>query len=670
MTGKLYLVDLAGSEKVSKTGAEGQVLDEAKNINKSLSALGNVISALADGNKSHIPYRDSKLTRILQESLGGNSRTTIIICCSPASFNEMETKSTLEFGRRAKTIKNVVIVNEELTAEEWKRRYEKEKEKVSKLKLYVSRVDSELNRWRNGESVSPEEQLSMKDFETSTLSLSESVQNLSSVASSGSVNASATLSSTVIGGHSLLSLASDQMSGDERMKFEEERTRLYAQLDEKDDELDKQSQLIEKLKEQIIEQEELISSCRRDNEVLQVEISRLQSESDSSKEEVKEVLQALEELAVNYDEKSKEVEAKNNEHERLREELDQKVLAFNIITSELDSMKESVIHQKKRVNEMLSNLLKDLSDIGVALGTPASANNHDTTNTDTSSPDKGIEDEFTVARLYISKMKSEVKALASKCHQMEDKEREMKKKLEMNEKEAAEARLSIAQHEAKMKTLNDNIKEVEHKKRSFEEQIDLLTEEVAKLKSADEMNRMASVKKVKEKEDSAEKIKAALEEQIEKHRDTHAKQISLLRDEVADKQETIDALKDSNSKLTLTLDQLQSEYERVKIEETEKSARLQEMISLSDRREQARQDLKGLEETVAKELQTLHTLRKMFVADLQSRVKRSALGSLNANNDENDDPSAGGSAAQKQKITFLENNLDQLTKVHKQVSHE
>lgn len=98
LTGKLYLVDLAGSEKVSKTGAEGSVLEEAKNINKSLSSLGNVISALADGTKGHIPYRDSKLTRILQESLGGNSRTTIIICCSPASFNEAETKSTLLFG--------------------------------------------------------------------------------------------------------------------------------------------------------------------------------------------------------------------------------------------------------------------------------------------------------------------------------------------------------------------------------------------------------------------------------------------------------------------------------------------------------------------------------------------------------------------------------------------
>jgi kinesin family protein 5 len=100
LTGKLYLVDLAGSEKVSKTGVEGTQLEEAKNINKSLSALGNVISALADGTKGHIPYRDSKLTRILQESLGGNSRTTIVICCSPASFNESETKSTLLFGAR------------------------------------------------------------------------------------------------------------------------------------------------------------------------------------------------------------------------------------------------------------------------------------------------------------------------------------------------------------------------------------------------------------------------------------------------------------------------------------------------------------------------------------------------------------------------------------------
>merc|ERR1712194_419597 len=88
--GKLHLVDLAGSEKVAKTGASGERLDEAKNINRSLSALGNVINALTDKKSTHVPYRDSKLTRVLQESLGGNAKTSLIITCSPSNFNEQE----------------------------------------------------------------------------------------------------------------------------------------------------------------------------------------------------------------------------------------------------------------------------------------------------------------------------------------------------------------------------------------------------------------------------------------------------------------------------------------------------------------------------------------------------------------------------------------------------
>ncbi|XP_078171566.1 ATP binding microtubule motor family protein [Carex rostrata] len=106
-SGKFVLVDLAGSEKVEKTGAEGRVLEEAKTINKSLSALGNVINALTSGKTNHVPYRDSKLTRFLQDALGGNSRTALLCCCSPSPLNASESLSTLRFGTRLKLIKSV-----------------------------------------------------------------------------------------------------------------------------------------------------------------------------------------------------------------------------------------------------------------------------------------------------------------------------------------------------------------------------------------------------------------------------------------------------------------------------------------------------------------------------------------------------------------------------------
>lgn len=108
--GRLNLVDLAGSEKVGKTGATGETLEEAKKINLSLSCLGFVIHALTSGYE-HIPYRDSKLTRILQESLGGNYKTTLIVAASPYSSNKEETITTLKFAARAKTIKNNVKMN-------------------------------------------------------------------------------------------------------------------------------------------------------------------------------------------------------------------------------------------------------------------------------------------------------------------------------------------------------------------------------------------------------------------------------------------------------------------------------------------------------------------------------------------------------------------------------
>jgi centromeric protein E len=111
----LNLVDLAGSERVGHTGAEGQRLIEGGHINKSLLALGTVISKLSEGDSLHIPYRDSKLTRILQSSLGGNARTSIVCTVTPAMFHMDETLSTLRFATRAKKITNRPKVNEVLS---------------------------------------------------------------------------------------------------------------------------------------------------------------------------------------------------------------------------------------------------------------------------------------------------------------------------------------------------------------------------------------------------------------------------------------------------------------------------------------------------------------------------------------------------------------------------
>ncbi|XP_078725797.1 kinesin-like protein KIF17 isoform X1 [Lampetra fluviatilis] len=111
--GKLNLVDLAGSERQSKTGAQGDRLKEATKINLSLSALGNVISALVDGRSKHVPYRDSKLTRLLQDSLGGNTKTLMVACISPADNNYEESLSTLRYANRAKSIRNRPRVNED-----------------------------------------------------------------------------------------------------------------------------------------------------------------------------------------------------------------------------------------------------------------------------------------------------------------------------------------------------------------------------------------------------------------------------------------------------------------------------------------------------------------------------------------------------------------------------
>ncbi|KAM9713117.1 kinesin-1 heavy chain-like [Menidia menidia] len=626
LTGKLYLVDLAGSEKVGKTGAEGTVLDEAKMINKSLSSLGNVISALAEGS-SYVPYRDSKMTRILQDSLGGNCRTTMVICCSPSSFNDAETRSTLLFGQRAKTIKNTVILNVELTAEQWKKKWEKEKEKNKTLKNTVTWLENELNRWRSGESVPVEEQFDKEKAKAEVQALDSALNNDKA--------ASKQVPST---------LAAVKLTDTEKEKYEGEMAKLYKELDDKDEEINQQSQQVEKLKQEMLDLEELLSSSRRDHDTLQTELNRLLAENEASKEEVKEVLQALEELAVNYDQKSQEVEDKTKEFEALSEELNQKSSSLASIDSELQKLKEMTNHQKKRVTEMMSSLLKDLAEIGIAVGS------NDVKQQESSGL---IDEEFTVARLYISKMKSEVKTMVKRSKQLESTQAESTQKLDETERELTACQLRISQHEAKIKSLTESLQNVEQKKRQLEESVDSLNEEMVRIKAQEKVITMEKDNEIQ----SANEVKEAVEKQIQSHREAHQKQISNLRDELDNKEKIITELQDLNQKIVLEQETLKVEHEKLKTVDQEKSRQLQELTVLQDRREQARQDLKGLEETVARELQTLHNLRRLFVQDLSTRVKRNV----------QDTDETEGSTAQKQKICFLESNLEQLTKVHKQL---
>ncbi|KAL4688426.1 hypothetical protein H8959_004678 [Pygathrix nigripes] len=587
LSGKLYLVDLAGSEKVSKTGAEGAVLDEAKNINKSLSALGNVISALAEGTKTHVPYRDSKMTRILQDSLGGNCRTTIVICCSPSVFNEAETKSTLMFGQRCCSHTSAL-----------------------------------------GEAVPEDEQISAKDQKN--LEPCDNTPIIDNIA-------------PVVAG----------ISTEEKEKYDEEISSLYRQLDDKDDEINQQSQLAEKLKQQMLDQDELLASTRRDYEKIQEELTRLQIENEAAKDEVKEVLQALEELAVNYDQKSQEVEDKTRANEQLTDELAQKTTTLTTTQRELSQLQELSNHQKKRATEILNLLLKDLGEIGGIIGT-----NDVKTLADVNGV---IEEEFTMARLYISKMKSEVKSLVNRSKQLESAQMDSNRKMNASERELAACQLLISQHEAKIKSLTDYMQNMEQKRRQLEESQDSLSEELAKLRAQEKMHEVSFQDKEKEhltRLQDAEEMKKALEQQMESHREAHQKQLSRLRDEIEEKQKIIDEIRDLNQKLQLEQEKLSSDYNKLKIEDQEREMKLEKLLLLNDKREQAREDLKGLEETVSRELQTLHNLRKLFVQDLTTRVKKSV---------ELDSDDGGGSAAQKQKISFLENNLEQLTKVHKQL---
>lgn len=144
LTAKFHFVDLAGSERLKRTGATGERAKEGISINCGLLALGNVISALGDKSKKalHVPYRDSKLTRLLQDSLGGNSCTVMIACISPSDRDFMETLNTLKYSNRARNIKNKVYINQD-----------KSSRTISQLRHQINQLQLELTEYKQGKRI-------------------------------------------------------------------------------------------------------------------------------------------------------------------------------------------------------------------------------------------------------------------------------------------------------------------------------------------------------------------------------------------------------------------------------------------------------------------------------------------------------------------------------------
>eukprot|EP00730_Choanoeca_flexa_P002486 TRINITY_DN11067_c0_g1_i3.p1 TRINITY_DN11067_c0_g1~~TRINITY_DN11067_c0_g1_i3.p1 ORF type:complete len:1163 (+),score=245.02 TRINITY_DN11067_c0_g1_i3:231-3719(+) len=249
--GQLYLVDLAGSERVSKTGIQGgKQLDEMKNINTSLTAFGKVVLALTSPGSTHVPYRDSKLTRLLQGSLGGNCKTTLITAITPSGNSYTETLSSLKFAKRAKNVKNYALVNEDLGEQALLRSYQKEISKLRKaLEKRSPEDDVEVNELR----------LQQRELTTQNLAFQSALQARAEEAAAAQEEASRLQSQIVemeakmLTGGTNLEQSPEFKAAVQRAedRLKREYAAKLAQLEEERREVEREREELRKLREQL-----------------------------------------------------------------------------------------------------------------------------------------------------------------------------------------------------------------------------------------------------------------------------------------------------------------------------------------------------------------------------------------------------------------------------------
>ncbi|KAJ3292089.1 hypothetical protein HK104_005564 [Borealophlyctis nickersoniae] len=602
-SGKLYLVDLAGSEKVGKTGASGQTLEEAKKINKSLSALGMVINALTDGKSSHIPYRDSKLTRILQESLGGNSRTTLIINCSPSSFNEAETTSTLRFGMRAKTIKNKAKINAELSPAELKALLKKSKTDLTNLQNYCGMLEGELTVWRSGRitggTVPQGEWVTSQTLGGDKTPLSAIPGHLAEIAARAATPA-----------------PGPALTDDEREELLRRENELSDQLAEKDAELKNQLAAVTTMTEELAFLKTKESETAAENKELNNTLSDLRVQLEKVSFENKESTIMVDTLKDANAEMAKEMEL-----------LKQQIIELQAAKPTAQVSEED---KEKKKQEKMAQMMA----------------------------------EFDPSASMTDKEKQIRDNLAKLAHMKEtSKPPTTPEEIEAQHLELLEAKTQVATQEAiindlisKAKTAQDDVTLLSKRKEELESKLSSLEREYEELldKTIQEEEQNASTDVVNAFED----LKSKLELQYNTKRELQEKEVEDLKNQLHRKEDELAQLQTENQK---TVEELKTTIESMKTAapaaaDGAPAPSNEEVEKLRKTMAQQLGEFDAMKKKLMRELQ--NRCEKVVELEISLDETREQYNNILRNSN---------SRAQQQKMAFLERNLEQLTSVQKQL---
>ena len=344
--GKLNLVDLAGSERQKKSGAVNERLKEASNINLSLTSLMNVISALVNTKKTHIPYRDSKLTRLLEDSLGGNTKTCMIANISPADYNFEETMSTLRYANRAKNIKNQPKINED--------------PKDALLKEYleeIKKLKEMLLNMKEGKAMSP----AMQSLKDSIDSRHKNSQNVSrqSIGMNGDLD-ELELSNSEF-------LTDDGNENKNSRAYEDGKTdeEIQEELKKKEEELNKEKNQKQELEAALKELEEKLA--QGNNKVQETEMIKMQEyrEIQLKLEEEKRIQDKLLKEKIQKEEEMIMVE---RDYQTLQEEVDEQRKLIRVLRNkykeaveEIKDLSAEANNEREYLGTALMEMQKEMS---------------------------------------------------------------------------------------------------------------------------------------------------------------------------------------------------------------------------------------------------------------------------------------------------------------------